>query len=221
MDDIARSEELRGYDVWDLQTRCFHWINATAVFGLIVVGIILLNDKTLGISTGGKVLLKQIHVALGYVMAANLIWRFVWAFLGNRYARWQAMVPYGPGYWGALRSYGSAFMAGEPQQFVGHNPAGRIGVVLLLLLLRLAGRDRARPGWYGFVLAAIRWVFCGMDCSARSRSGDGFSIGSRYHQSGRLYGNARPSKFLCGCPSLWILCAFGRDRGPSHWRGRD
>jgi cytochrome b len=135
--EIVKSEELHSYAVWDLQTRCFHWINALAVFGLIVIGVILLNDDILGISAGGKVLLKQLHVALGYVMAANLIWRSVWAFRGNRYARWQAMVPYGAGYWDALRSYGSAFLAGEPQQYVGHNPAGRIGVALLLLLILL------------------------------------------------------------------------------------
>ena len=73
---------------------------------------LLLNDDALGLSAGGKVQLKQIHVALGYVMALNLIWRFVWAFLGNRYARWRAMLPYGPGYWGALRSYATAFLSG-------------------------------------------------------------------------------------------------------------
>jgi cytochrome b len=158
MAEIPRYEEFHSFSVWDLQTRCFHWINALVVLGLIVVGLVLLNDDALGISTGGKLLLKQIHVALGYVMAANLMWRFVWAFLGNRYARWQAMVPGGEGYWGALHSYGSAFIAGEPQQYVGHNPAGRIGVVLLLFLLLLqaatglvlAGTDLYWPPFGGY-----------------------------------------------------------------------
>jgi cytochrome b len=156
--EISKSEELHSYNVWDFQTRCFHWINVLAVFGLIIVGVILLNDDALGISTGGKMLLKKIHVALGYVMVANLIWRCVWAFRGNRYARWQAMVPYGAGYWGALRSYGSAFLHGEPQQYVGHNPAGRIGVALLLFLLLLqaatglvlAGTDLYWPPFGGY-----------------------------------------------------------------------
>src|SRR5665647_2443132 len=102
------SEHYHVYNVWDVPTRWFHWINALAVLGLISVGVMLLNDDALGLSAGGKVQLKQIHVVLGYVMALNLIWRFVWAFLGNRYARWRAMLPYGPGYWGALRSYATA-----------------------------------------------------------------------------------------------------------------
>jgi Ni,Fe-hydrogenase I cytochrome b subunit len=90
-------------------TRWFHWINALAVLGLIIVGAILLNDDALGISASGKILVKEIHVVLGYVMGLNLIWRFVWAFFGNRYARWTAILPYGTGFWGKLRGYGNAF----------------------------------------------------------------------------------------------------------------
>ena len=159
------SEQYRAYNVWDAPTRWFHWINALAVLGLISVGVMLLNDDALGLSVGGKVQLKQIHVALGYVMALNLIWRFVWAFLGNRYARWRAMLPYGPGYWGALRSYATAFLSGEPQQYLGHNPAARIAIVLILLLLLLqtatglilAGTDLFWPpfgGWFAGWVAA-------------------------------------------------------------------
>lgn len=157
------SEHYRVYTVWDVPTRWFHWINALAVLGLIGVGVMLLNDDALGLSASGKVQLKQIHVALGYVMALNLFWRFVWAFLGNRYARWRAILPYGRGYWGALRSYATAFLSGEPQQYVGHNPAGRIAIVTILLLLVvqtatgliLGGTDLFWPpfgGWFA------RWV---------------------------------------------------------------
>jgi Ni/Fe-hydrogenase 1 B-type cytochrome subunit len=77
--DPTPPEQYRAYAVWDAPTRWFHWINALAVLGLIVVGVILLNEDALGLLAGGKVLLKQIHVALGYVMVLNLIWRFIWA----------------------------------------------------------------------------------------------------------------------------------------------
>jgi Ni/Fe-hydrogenase 1 B-type cytochrome subunit len=158
--------QYHAYQVRDAPTRWFHWINALAVIGLIIVGVLLLNDGALGLSAGGKVLLKQIPVALGYAMAANLIWRFAWAFLGNRYARWRAMLPYGSGYWGALRSYAAAFLTGEPQQYLAHNPVARIAIALLLLLLLsqtatgliLAGTDLFWPpfgGWFaGWVSAA-------------------------------------------------------------------
>ncbi len=160
------SEQYQAYNVWDAPTRWFHWINALVVLGLSIVGVILLNDNALGLSAHGKILLKQIHVVLGYVMALNLIWRFVWAFFGNRYARWSAMLPFRSGFWGKLRAYGNAFLSGEPQEYIGHNPAARLAVAALLLLLVLqaatgmilAGTDLFWPpfgSWFaGWVAAA-------------------------------------------------------------------
>jgi Ni/Fe-hydrogenase 1 B-type cytochrome subunit len=165
VNSTTRLEQYRAYSVWDAPTRWFHWINALAILGLIFLGIILLNDDALGLSASGKVLLKQIHVALGYIMALNLIWRLIWAFLGNRYARWRVMLPGGSGYWGALRGYATAFLAGEPRQYVGHNPAARLGIAVLLFLLLLqafsgvilAGTDLFWPplgGWFAGWVAA-------------------------------------------------------------------
>jgi cytochrome b len=161
--------QYQAYDVWDAPTRWFHWINALAVLGLIGFGVMLLNDDALGISPSAKFLLKQIHVMLGYLMIANLLWRFVWASLGNRYARWSAMLPQGPGYWGDLQGYGHAFISGEPRQYVGHNPAGRAGIAILLLLLLLqaatglilAGTDLFWPPFGG--LFAGRVAASGID----------------------------------------------------------
>jgi Ni/Fe-hydrogenase 1 B-type cytochrome subunit len=132
---VSNSDRYQVYIAWDAPTRWFHWINAIAVLGLVIVGVIVWNDDALGLSAGGKILLKEIHVALGYVMVLNMLWRFVWAFFGNRYARWRAILPGGPAYWQALRSYVATFLAGQPQQYVGHNPAARISIALLLLLL--------------------------------------------------------------------------------------
>jgi cytochrome b len=131
------SDKLQAYAVWDIPTRWFHWINALAIIGLIAVGLIILNDEVLGISNEGKVLLKTVHVWVGYVFALNLVVRLVWAFFGNRYARWQAILPGGPGYVTALRNYTKAFLAGNPQSYLGHNPAARISVASLLLLLTM------------------------------------------------------------------------------------
>lgn len=72
----------RAYVAWDLPTRLFHWVNALAVIGLLATGIAILSDDALGFSAEGKVLLKSVHVSFGYVMALNLLWRFVWAFFG-------------------------------------------------------------------------------------------------------------------------------------------
>jgi Ni,Fe-hydrogenase I cytochrome b subunit len=125
------------YFAWDAPTRWFHWINALAVLGLIGTGVVIFNDDALGLSAGGKILLKRIHASFGYVLAVNLLWRFAWAFFGNRYSRWRAILPGAPGYLAALRGYAASFLSGEPQQFVGHNPLARIAVSLLFLLLVL------------------------------------------------------------------------------------
>lgn len=155
--------DLKSYPVWDAGTRWFHWINALCVIALMVVGFIILNAGALDVSNDGKVTLKVIHVWIGYVFALNLLWRIVWAFLGNRYARWRALLPGGNGYFHALRSYISAFIAGHPEQYLGHNPIGRIGVTVLLLLiivqavtgLVLAGTDLFYPP-IGYWIA--QWV---------------------------------------------------------------
>ena len=127
--------ELKEYVAWDVPTRWFHWINALAVVGLIATGLVILFDDALGLSGSGKLSLKGIHASFGYVMAANLLWRFVWAFLGNRYSRWSSVLPGGAGYLTALRTYTASFLSGEPQQYVGHNPLARVAVALLFLLL--------------------------------------------------------------------------------------
>lgn len=155
--------ELHAYSVWDVPTRWFHWINALTVLGLFGIGLVILNDEALGLTNDGKVLLKTIHVWIGYVFVLNLAWRFVWAFLGNRYARWRAILPGGRGYFMALRAYIAAFLAGRPQHYLGHNPLGRLGVAALLLLLLiqavtglvLAGTDIFYPP-FGHWIA--QWV---------------------------------------------------------------
>ena len=127
--------ELKSYAVWDLPTRWFHWINAICVIGLAVGGYLILNTGALEVSTAGKIALKTIHTWIGYVFAINLLWRIVWAFLGNRYARWRSILPGGRGYLSALRAYVTAFVTGHPQQYLGHNPLGRLSVTAMLLLI--------------------------------------------------------------------------------------
>jgi len=145
--------ELKTYAVWDASTRWFHWINALCVIALAVAGFLILNTGALEVPTAGKLTLKTIHVWIGYVFVLNLLWRIVWAFFGNRYAKWRAILPGGRGYFQALRSYVAAFIAGHPEQYMGHNPAGRLGIAVLFLLitilaitgLLLAGTDLFYP----------------------------------------------------------------------------
>ena len=145
--------DLKPRAVWDAGTRWFHWINALCVIALMVIGFAILKSGSLELSNAAKITLKTIHAWIGYVFALNLIWRFVWAFFGNRYARWHAILPGSKGYLKAFRRYVGAFFSGHPEQYAGHNPVGRLGVAVLLLLLTvqavtglvLAGTDLFLP----------------------------------------------------------------------------
>lgn len=127
--------EFKAYRVWDVSVRWFHWINFACVLGLIAVGLIILNDKALGVTNDGKILLKTVHVYIGYVFAANLFWRLIWAFIGGPHARWRAILPGGSGYLREVGAYIADIRAGRPRQYLGHNPLGRLAVTVLLLLL--------------------------------------------------------------------------------------
>lgn len=150
-------------EVWDVPTRVFHWVNAACVLVLTGTGLVILFGSSLGLSNEGKVLLKIAHAWAGYLFLLNLLWRFVWAFAGNRHARWRAMLPGGPGYCRALRCYVWSLVSGRPKIYVGHNPLGRIAVTILLLVmlvqgvtgLVLAGTDIYYPP-FGYLFAD--WV---------------------------------------------------------------
>lgn len=155
--------DLKSYAVWDSCTRWFHWINVLCVFSLIAVGLVILNSSSLGLSNDGKILIKEVHTLIGYVFVLNLFWRFIWAFLGNRYARWHSILPGGKGYKKAVHSYVVAFIFGRPQQYIGHNPLGRLSVFVLFILLAiqaitglvLAGTDLFYPPFGGWI---AQWV---------------------------------------------------------------
>ena len=129
-------ETFKEYKVWDRTTRWFHWINAISVISLLIVGTIILYNKKLGgISPDGKILLKTIHVYVGYIFCINLTWRLIWGFIGNRYARFKAILPGGKGYLSDLGSYAKGFLSGDAPGWLGHNPLGRLMVAALMALM--------------------------------------------------------------------------------------
>jgi cytochrome b len=129
------------------------------VLGLIAVGTAILNDSALGVSNDGKVLLKTVHVWIGYAFALNLLWRLVWAFVGGPHARWRSLLPGGRGYVGEASRYISAARSGRPMQYLAHNPLGRIAVsVLLLLMLVMAVTGLMLAGTDLFYPPIGRWI---------------------------------------------------------------
>ena len=143
--------KLKTYRVWDLPTRLFHWINFSCIVGLLIFGLLMLYKNEMGItSVEAKISLKTIHVIIGYVFVLNLLTRIVWGFIGNRYARWSAILP-GRGFLQSLRDYRASLSSDTPQQYLGHNPPGRLAIVamfLLMVVMAVTGLIRAGTDIY-------------------------------------------------------------------------
>lgn len=135
--------------VWSRNIRLFHWINVVAILLLVAIGIVIYNGKFLGLTTEAKITLKTIHVLVGYVFAINLLLRLFLGLVGRGYERFGAFLPFMPGFIGELK----VFTRGKSQVHKGHNPAGKIMIAALLMMmlnqmvtgLVLAGTDIYYP----------------------------------------------------------------------------
>lgn len=119
--------------VWSKKIRLFHWINVVTISLLIVIGVIILNSKMIGVGTEGKILLKTIHVIIGYVFAINLVLRIIIGFIGTTYERWDKMLPFNKGFKEELKE----FSQHKKVAYKGHNPAGKLMVLALLTLMSI------------------------------------------------------------------------------------
>lgn len=103
--------------VWDPVVRFGHWV-LVAAFSIAYIT----EDELL-----------TLHVWAGYTVAAVLAIRLVWGVVGSRYARFSSFV-YKPE---TIKTYLKNLRAFKPQHYIGHNPAG--GLMVIALLLSLAG----------------------------------------------------------------------------------
>ena len=100
--------------IWDPVVRIGHW---TLVFTFITAYI-----------TEGE---APVHMWAGYLLAAVVLFRLLWGFIGTRHARFSDFLC-SPA---RIFAYLKSLLGRRPQHYRGHNPAG--GVMILLLLLSL------------------------------------------------------------------------------------
>lgn len=111
--------------VWDLPVRVFHWSMV-----LCFAGAWLSAESERW---------RLVHVTLGYTMAGLVAFRLVWGLVGTRYARFANFVRGPKAIWRYLRS----LLGSEPEHPVGHNPAGGLAIVGMLVLTLLV----TASGW--------------------------------------------------------------------------
>jgi cytochrome b len=115
--EAAPRESARGKVlVWDAPVRVFHWLMVLCFAGAWL--------------TAESERWRLVHVTLGYTMAGLVVFRLVWGLVGTRHARFSSFVR-GPA---AAARYVDAALLGEPEHHTGHNPAGALAIVALLLL---------------------------------------------------------------------------------------
>ena len=123
--------------IWDAPVRVFHWLLVLSFVGAYL--------------TAESEVWRLVHVTLGYTLGGLLAFRLVWGVIGTRYARFSSFVR-GPG---AVIQYLKAIKAKQPEHHLGHNPAGAVAIVLLMLLglgITVTGYityNDLGPGWVG------------------------------------------------------------------------
>lgn len=102
--------------VWDVPVRVFHWLLAASFAGAWL--------------TAEGEQWRLLHVTLGYTVLGLTGFRIVWGLIGTRHARFSSFVR-GPS---VVARYLGSLVRGQPQHYTGHNPAGALAILSLLLL---------------------------------------------------------------------------------------
>jgi len=104
--------------VWDPVVRLLHWSLALAVLGNFI-------------NEGGDL----IHRWEGYAALALVASRIVWGFIGSPHARFNDWFPTPS----RVSNYLRAQLRGEHPRYLGHNPAGAVMMLFLLLIVIAMG----------------------------------------------------------------------------------
>ena len=136
IDDKGRERVM--VDVWDWEIRVLHWVNALLVItlALLMVGNEVMEG--LGVAKPLRRPLKEWHTYLGYFFVVTFSLRILWAFVGNKYARWGDIIPCSREKRAAigqtLRWYLGGFR-GSPAPARGHDPFASLFYIALFIVL--------------------------------------------------------------------------------------
>lgn len=108
-----------GVKVWDPLVRLFHW----ALLAACVLAYLTQEEN------------YDLHLYTGYAVLGLVVFRVFWGLAGPRHARFSDFVR-GPR---ALLGYLQGLWRRSAPRYLGHNPAGGVMVILLLIVLLTIG----------------------------------------------------------------------------------
>jgi cytochrome b len=106
--------------IWDLPLRLFHWLFASSIVASYVTA-------KLGFDW------MQWHFYLGYWTIGLLVFRILWGFFGPRHARFGTFMRNPSAIW----LYVKQMFSRSGVRSIGHNPAGGLMVILMLVLVAI------------------------------------------------------------------------------------
>lgn len=107
--------------VWDFPIRVFHWLLAVSFVGAWL--------------TSESEAQQMIHYAFGYSACALVLFRIVWGIVGTKYARFTQFIK-GPA---ETLQHIKLLLLGKQFSGPGHNPAGALVMISLMILILLIG----------------------------------------------------------------------------------
>lgn len=138
MEVEAAGRERVMVDVWDWETRVLHWANALLIITLALLMLSNMALKWLGVPHDFRESINILHAKVGYLLVATFTLRILWAFVGNKYARWGDMIPYTREKWAAIgqtvRWYLGGFR-GSPAPAKGHDQLASLFYIALFVVL--------------------------------------------------------------------------------------
>jgi len=174
--------------VYETPVRLWHWVNALCIVLLCVTGYLIAapppsvpGEASFSFLFGN---IRLIHFAAGEVLALALLYRVIWAFIGNSHAHQIFLPPvWSIKWWGEVwhevRWY--LFLVKVPKKYVGHNPLAQLamfGIFVLPLFVSVftglalyAEGEGIESLWY----QAFGWVFALL--------GDSFTVHTIHHIS--------------------------------------
>ena len=115
------SNTLQTIKVWDLLIRIFHWS--------------LVGFFALAYLTEGEDEWMIIHSYAGYSILILLVFRLLWGVMGTHYARFSNFVTRPK----EVLVYLKGLIAGNAKDYIGHNPAGAMMIVALIVSIAITG----------------------------------------------------------------------------------
>ncbi len=160
-------EDLVHVKVWDFPVRMLHWILVACIIVLSVTGFYIATPLFGSASASGYTMgiIRTIHITTGWIFATVLLARIYWAFAGNKWARWDQLIPVTRDRLKKIRPSVEYYLFRklEAPPVVGHNPlAGATYVVLYIMFILQAITGfalEALSSTHGLMWDLTGWVY--------------------------------------------------------------